>query len=153
MTATDAARASGGARFVGQRVPRQEDARFLTGRGQYVDDIFLPDTLHVAFARRECLAARPSWTRGDAQGPEQRGCLVRAVARSELLEAAMGHLRPVDRSVDVAGLQQQGEVELGAGGFEGQLETGEELQCEPEVVPGRLGVVLGRGEQAGCPRD
>ena len=53
MTATDAARGSGGARFVGQRVARQEDARFLTGRGQYVDDIFLPDTLHVAFARSD----------------------------------------------------------------------------------------------------
>ena len=51
MTATDAARGSGGARFVGQRVPRLEDGRFLTGRGRYVDDIFLPDTLHVAFAR------------------------------------------------------------------------------------------------------
>lgn len=40
-----------GARFVGQRVIRQEDARFLTGRGQYVDDIVLPGTLHAAFAR------------------------------------------------------------------------------------------------------
>jgi carbon-monoxide dehydrogenase large subunit len=53
MTATDAARASGGQRFVGQRVARQEDARFLTGRGQYVDDIVLPGTLHAAFARSD----------------------------------------------------------------------------------------------------
>jgi len=54
MTVTaggDVAHGSGGARFVGQRVARKEDARFLTGRGQYVDDIFLPNTLHVAFAR------------------------------------------------------------------------------------------------------
>ena len=29
-------------RFVGQRVARKEDARFLTGRGQYVDDMFAP---------------------------------------------------------------------------------------------------------------
>jgi len=42
-----------GARFVGQRVARQEDARFLTGRGRYVDDVFLPGTLHVAFARSD----------------------------------------------------------------------------------------------------
>lgn len=41
------------ARFVGQRVPRHEDARFLTGRGQYVDDIPLPRTLHAAFARSD----------------------------------------------------------------------------------------------------
>ena len=42
-----------GARFVGQRVARREDARFLTGRGQYVDDISLPGTLHAAFARSD----------------------------------------------------------------------------------------------------
>ena len=44
---------TGGARFVGQRVARSEDARFLTGRGRYVDDVFLPGTLHVAFARSD----------------------------------------------------------------------------------------------------
>jgi aerobic carbon-monoxide dehydrogenase large subunit len=42
-----------GARFVGQRVARREDARFLTGRGHYVDDITLPGTLHAAFARSD----------------------------------------------------------------------------------------------------
>ena len=40
-------------RFVGQRVARHEDARFLSGRGRYVDDIPLPNTLHVAFARSD----------------------------------------------------------------------------------------------------
>jgi aerobic carbon-monoxide dehydrogenase large subunit len=39
------------ARFVGQRLPRKEDARLLTGRGTYVDDVVLPGMLHVAFAR------------------------------------------------------------------------------------------------------
>jgi carbon-monoxide dehydrogenase large subunit len=39
------------ARFVGERMPRKEDARLLTGRGCYVDDIDLPGMLHVAFAR------------------------------------------------------------------------------------------------------
>jgi carbon-monoxide dehydrogenase large subunit len=42
-----------GMRFVGQRVPRSEDARFLTGQGEYVDDIFVPGTLHAAFARSD----------------------------------------------------------------------------------------------------
>jgi carbon-monoxide dehydrogenase large subunit len=42
-----------GARFVGQRVARREDARFLTGRGRYVDDITLPGMLHAAFARSD----------------------------------------------------------------------------------------------------
>jgi carbon-monoxide dehydrogenase large subunit len=42
-----------GARFVGQRVRRHEDARLVTGTGKYVDDIVLPGTLHVAFARSD----------------------------------------------------------------------------------------------------
>lgn len=41
----------GAARYIGQRVPRKEDPRLLTGRGQFVDDISLPGMLHVAFAR------------------------------------------------------------------------------------------------------
>src|ERR1700751_4313372 len=40
-----------GQRFVGQRMPRKEDARLLTGRGVFVDDVSLPGTLHVAFHR------------------------------------------------------------------------------------------------------
>jgi carbon-monoxide dehydrogenase large subunit len=44
---------STGGRFVGQRVTRHEDLRFLTGRGAYVDDIYLPGTLHAAFVRSD----------------------------------------------------------------------------------------------------
>ena len=36
-----------GMRFVGQRVPRAEDARFLTGHGKYVDDIPVPGGFHA----------------------------------------------------------------------------------------------------------
>jgi carbon-monoxide dehydrogenase large subunit len=43
---------SGGAtRYVGARVNRVEDARLLTGRGTYVDDISLPGMLHAYFVR------------------------------------------------------------------------------------------------------
>jgi aerobic carbon-monoxide dehydrogenase large subunit len=38
-------------RFIGERVPRREDARLLTGRGRYVDDVTLPGMLHAAFVR------------------------------------------------------------------------------------------------------
>jgi carbon-monoxide dehydrogenase large subunit len=38
-------------RFVGESVPRVEDARVLTGRGRYTDDIKLPGMLHAAFVR------------------------------------------------------------------------------------------------------
>ena len=38
-------------KYVGQRVKRTEDPRLIQGLGHYVDDIKLPDTLHVAFLR------------------------------------------------------------------------------------------------------
>jgi carbon-monoxide dehydrogenase large subunit len=39
-------------------VARQEDARFLTGRARYVDDITLPEMLHVAFVRSHVAKGR-----------------------------------------------------------------------------------------------
>jgi len=41
----------GATRYVGERTPRKEDARLLTGRGQYVDDVRLPGMLHIAYVR------------------------------------------------------------------------------------------------------
>lgn len=40
-----------GPKVVGARVPRMEDRALLRGEGRYLDDIHLPDTLHVAFVR------------------------------------------------------------------------------------------------------
>jgi 2-furoyl-CoA dehydrogenase large subunit len=37
--------------WIGQRVLRNEDRRFLTGQGQYVDDIVLPGMAHAAMLR------------------------------------------------------------------------------------------------------
>jgi carbon-monoxide dehydrogenase large subunit len=39
------------ARFIGQRLPRREDARLLVGRGTFVDDVVLPGMMHGAFHR------------------------------------------------------------------------------------------------------
>jgi carbon-monoxide dehydrogenase large subunit len=39
------------AKFVGARVKRVEDPRYLTGTGRYVDDIDLPGMLHAVFLR------------------------------------------------------------------------------------------------------
>ncbi len=47
-----------GARFVGQRVPRREDARLLAGHGRYVDDVVLPGMLHAAFVRSDVARGR-----------------------------------------------------------------------------------------------
>ncbi len=41
----------GATKYIGQRITRREDRRFLTGRTRYVDDIRLPRTVHAAFVR------------------------------------------------------------------------------------------------------
>src|SRR5258705_3113639 len=46
------------AKYVGQRVKRTEDPRLIKGLAHYVDDIRLPDTLHVAFVRSQYAHAR-----------------------------------------------------------------------------------------------
>lgn len=45
-------------KLVGARVKRVEDARFLRGLAQYVDDVRLPGALHVAFVRSPHAHAR-----------------------------------------------------------------------------------------------
>src|SRR5258707_14209897 len=45
-------------KYVGQRIKRTEDSRLITGLAHYVDDIRLPDTLHVAFVRSVYAHAR-----------------------------------------------------------------------------------------------
>ena len=37
--------------YVGESIKRREDARFLTGRGTYVDDIDAPNTAYAAIVR------------------------------------------------------------------------------------------------------
>lgn len=48
----------GAARLIGKRVLRKEDARLLTGRGQFTDDVVLPGMLHVAFVRSSIARGR-----------------------------------------------------------------------------------------------
>lgn len=43
---------------IGARLSRKEDTRFLTGRGQYVGDLKMPDALDVAFVRSPLAHAR-----------------------------------------------------------------------------------------------
>ena len=52
--------------FVGQSVVRREDARFLTGRGQYTDDINLPGQTHAYFLRSPYAHARITSLNTDA---------------------------------------------------------------------------------------
>jgi carbon-monoxide dehydrogenase large subunit len=45
-------------RFVGKSIGRKENRRFLTGRGQYVDDHVVPGMLHAAFLRSPMARAK-----------------------------------------------------------------------------------------------
>src|ERR1700752_3111276 len=47
-------------KYVGQRIKRTEDPRLIKGLAHYVDDIRLPDTLHVVFVRSIYAHARIS---------------------------------------------------------------------------------------------
>jgi carbon-monoxide dehydrogenase large subunit len=47
--------------MIGQRVRRREDPRFITGHGQYVDDLTIENALHVSFVRSE-------WAHGRLEG-------------------------------------------------------------------------------------
>src|SRR3990172_2520570 len=44
--------------FIGRRVKRNEDPRLLTGQALFVDDVHLPEMLHVAFLRSPYAHAR-----------------------------------------------------------------------------------------------
>jgi aerobic carbon-monoxide dehydrogenase large subunit len=44
--------------LIGARIPRKEDPRLLTGAGRFVDDVLLPDTLHLAVLRSPHAHAR-----------------------------------------------------------------------------------------------
>src|SRR5690606_2022080 len=50
--------AVGATRYAGSRVHRVEDARLLTGRGTFVDDVTRPGMLHACFVRSPFARAR-----------------------------------------------------------------------------------------------
>ncbi|MCS7094426.1 MAG: hypothetical protein NZ988_01270, partial [Thaumarchaeota archaeon] len=45
-------------RYVGKAVPRIEDLKLLTGKGSFVDDLWLPGALHATFVRSKYPHAR-----------------------------------------------------------------------------------------------
>ena len=47
-----------GMRYFGTSVQRQEDQRFLTGKGRYIDDIDMIGMLHGAFLRADLAHAK-----------------------------------------------------------------------------------------------
>ncbi|MEM7250146.1 MAG: xanthine dehydrogenase family protein molybdopterin-binding subunit [Pseudomonadota bacterium] len=70
--------------LIGAKVSRREDARFLTGRGHYVDDRKLPGTLHIAFRRSEFAHARIS--RIDVDAASRSEGVVGVYSASDLID-------------------------------------------------------------------
>jgi len=52
--------------YVGRPQKRSEDPKLITGRGQYVEDIKLPELAHLAFLRSPHAHARVTAIRADA---------------------------------------------------------------------------------------
>jgi carbon-monoxide dehydrogenase large subunit len=71
-----------GGRYVGQRVPRLEDAKLLTGKALFVDDVELPGMLHVAFLRSEY--ARGTLGRIDAGAARARPGVIAVYTAADL---------------------------------------------------------------------
>ncbi|HEU4343489.1 MAG TPA: glyceraldehyde dehydrogenase subunit alpha [Candidatus Binatia bacterium] len=69
-------------KFVGARIKRREDPRLLRGLGQYVDDINLPNALHVAILRSPYAHARIKSI--DANDARQHPGVVAVVTGSEI---------------------------------------------------------------------
>jgi aerobic carbon-monoxide dehydrogenase large subunit len=69
-------------RYVGERVRRNEDARLLTGRALFVDDVPLEGALHVAFLRSQYAHAR--LTRVDAAAARRRPGVVAVYTAADL---------------------------------------------------------------------
>ena len=84
--------------FIGSSVERREDARFLTGKGQYTDDISLPGQTHPFFLRSPYAHARIKAidTSEAAKAPGVVGILTGERSVAQYL------LKPVLRSVQGA---------------------------------------------------
>ncbi|MBV9366453.1 MAG: xanthine dehydrogenase family protein, partial [Solirubrobacterales bacterium] len=70
------------ANVVGQRIRRREDPRFLRGEGRYVDDLQLPDALHLTFVRSYLAHARINGI--DKSAAEAAGVQVFTAADTDL---------------------------------------------------------------------
>lgn len=69
-------------RYLNARVRRNEDARLLTGRARFVDDVQLPGMLHAAFVRSEYAHAKVNSI--DASAARQRPGIVAVFTASDL---------------------------------------------------------------------
>ncbi|MFQ5919354.1 MAG: xanthine dehydrogenase family protein molybdopterin-binding subunit, partial [Thermoplasmata archaeon] len=88
--------------YVGAPVPRLEDRRFITGRGQFVADLTLPEMVHVAFVRSPYAHARIEAV--DLEATRAAAGVLGAWAGRDL-EGALGPL-PTEVGLEEAGLRK-----------------------------------------------
>ena len=81
--------------WTGQPLRRFEDARLLTGKGQFVDDLRLPETLFIEFARSNHARAQiVSLNTTDAENMPGVVAVLRAPEPGTLGHAAVNHVLP-----------------------------------------------------------
>ena len=85
--------------YVGRPQKRSEDPKLITGRGQYVEDIKLPELAHLAFLRSPHAHARVTTIRADA-ARSAPGVLAVVTAKD------LGSLRPLPFMATLPGLKQ-----------------------------------------------
>src|SRR6516162_1648497 len=85
--------------YVGRPVRRSEDAKLVTGRGQYVEDITLPGLVHLVFLRSPHARARVRALRIDAA--RKAPGVVRVATAADL-----GPLRPLPFMATLPALKQ-----------------------------------------------
>ena len=82
-------------RHVGRSVPRVEDARLLRGRARFLDDVQLPEMLHVAFLRSPHAHARiMGIDAGPARAVEGVAAVVTAAELDGAPQIVTGSSRP-----------------------------------------------------------
>src|SRR5882672_6937059 len=87
--------------YVGRPLKRSEDPKLITGRGQYVEDIKLPELAHLAFLRSPHAHARVTAIRTDA-ARSAPGVLAVVTAKD------LGALRSLPFMATLPGLKQIG---------------------------------------------
>src|SRR5262245_35076161 len=75
---------------IGARVARLEDGRFLTGRGNYTDDINRPGQVHAHFVRSPHAAA--SFTKVDISKALKVPCVVAVLTGADMAADGVGGL-------------------------------------------------------------
>ena len=76
--------------YIGQPLRRREDERFLRGKGNYVDDIKVPDCAWVAFVRSPHAHARIE--RLDTRAATQMQGVLRVLTAADWADAGLGEL-------------------------------------------------------------